>query len=206
MAQIQKPNVRAAIIAAAKQEFIKNGIEAASMRVIAKNANITVGNIYRYFTNKEALADEIMMPTLARLNEVLSLVEEPIGDDYDLEKAISFIDRKVKQLSEGILTVFKHHKEESLIVLNYPRFYDQVVASLYHVIQQFIDQLDIIDAHILYTEEISKMLSEAIMSGLAKGLTETLVPYHDQLDELKAIVNLYLTLFVTMLRVGFNHE
>lgn len=52
MAQILKPEKRAAILKAAKARFRKQGIKETSMSEIAEDAGIAVGNLYRYFANK----------------------------------------------------------------------------------------------------------------------------------------------------------
>lgn len=46
---------RAEILMAARDVFVENGCDAASMQQIAKAAGVSAGNIYRYFPNKEAL-------------------------------------------------------------------------------------------------------------------------------------------------------
>lgn len=48
------------IVSSAKKEFFAHGYLEASMRNIANEANITPGNIYRYFESKEKLFDEIV--------------------------------------------------------------------------------------------------------------------------------------------------
>ena len=65
MAQILKEELRKAIIESAKQEFLNNGYENASMRNIAKKANMTVGNLYRYFESKDDIHKQIVSNTLA---------------------------------------------------------------------------------------------------------------------------------------------
>ena len=45
MAQILKKSVKENIILAAKKEFLEKGLKDASLRNIAKGANITVGNL-----------------------------------------------------------------------------------------------------------------------------------------------------------------
>jgi len=47
--QVLKESVRNAIVEGAIAEFFHNGFQKANMRRIADNANITVGNIYRYY-------------------------------------------------------------------------------------------------------------------------------------------------------------
>ena len=64
MAQVLKEEVRSRIIASAKKELLKKGYKDASMREIAKGADLTVGNLYRYFDSKEELVNTIIGTTL----------------------------------------------------------------------------------------------------------------------------------------------
>ncbi|MFE8702259.1 TetR/AcrR family transcriptional regulator [Cytobacillus sp. FJAT-54145] len=60
MVQVQKPEIKNAILREAKREFIENGFQQTSIRRIAKNANITSGNIYKYFSGKEVLFEHLV--------------------------------------------------------------------------------------------------------------------------------------------------
>lgn len=51
-----------AILQAARKEFIYKGYKEASMRTIAKEADIVVSNIYNYFTNKDEIFLTIVKP------------------------------------------------------------------------------------------------------------------------------------------------
>ena len=50
------------IVKNAKKEFLEKGFEKASMRVIAKNSNLTVGALYRHFDTKEAMFSYLVEP------------------------------------------------------------------------------------------------------------------------------------------------
>ena len=58
--QYKKEELKAVIIEKAENEFLNKGYEAASLRVIAKESGTTIGNLYHYFANKEALFDELV--------------------------------------------------------------------------------------------------------------------------------------------------
>lgn len=58
--QIKKEDLKQSIYTAACDEFMRRGYEAASMRRIAVKANTSIGNIYHYYSSKEALLDEMM--------------------------------------------------------------------------------------------------------------------------------------------------
>lgn len=74
--QYLKDEVRAAIKKAALAEFRKKSYSQASMRDIAREAGITVGNIYRYFPSKDELFNELMDP-------VWKVVTKAIFDQYN---------------------------------------------------------------------------------------------------------------------------
>lgn len=60
--QIKKDNLKEDILAVAREEFFLHGYEDASLRVMAKKANTSLGNIYHYYANKENLLDCILIP------------------------------------------------------------------------------------------------------------------------------------------------
>lgn len=209
MAQILKEHVRLDILQAAKQEFLMHGIYNASMRDIAKAANVTVGNVYRYYKNKEALADAIINPTLELMNQAIFFNIQESGDQLPYmskEQRYQFFDQKILQLSDGLLSVFMTHKDECLILLNHQRFYQRLVDLLNQLITSLIQEWVMDSETLMHVDELCYMLSEAIMSGLARGLLDTLSPYHDQPEKLRSIINMYLHLFTLMLEAGEPDE
>lgn len=60
--QYLKEEIRNRILDAALAEFKEKGFLDASMRSIAKNAGVALGNLYRYFKNKEQLFNTLMEP------------------------------------------------------------------------------------------------------------------------------------------------
>ena len=55
------------ILQSASNEFKEHGFERASVRVIAKNAGVTPGAIYKHFKSKEDIFRAIVIPTLDHL-------------------------------------------------------------------------------------------------------------------------------------------
>ena len=64
------------ILSAATSVFIEFGLEAVSMREIAKRAGYTAGAIYSYFANKEEIYGALLAESLERLNEFVSAAAE----------------------------------------------------------------------------------------------------------------------------------
>ena len=79
--QVQKDDVRNKIIAAATEEFLNAGYQQSSMRNIAAQAGITVGNVYAYFGGKDALFESIISPVWQSLNRLISIPGGHPGPD-----------------------------------------------------------------------------------------------------------------------------
>ena len=79
--QYLKDNIRQKIYKAAVDEFKTRGYQDASIRNIAKNAGISLGNIYRYYDNKEALYLAIIQPLMDSVKEFAQERYFTAGDD-----------------------------------------------------------------------------------------------------------------------------
>ena len=66
---------RSQILTAARSVFIEFGLEAVSMREIAKRAGYTAGAIYSYFANKEEIYGALLAESLERLNAFINQAE-----------------------------------------------------------------------------------------------------------------------------------
>ncbi|WP_456273303.1 TetR/AcrR family transcriptional regulator [Bacillus sp. AK031] len=60
MVQVKKKAIYTKILDVARREIALSGFDKMSMRKIAIECNISVSNLYNYFTNKEALLDELV--------------------------------------------------------------------------------------------------------------------------------------------------
>lgn len=69
--QYLKEEIKSEIMRAALKEFDLNGFEKASMKNIANNAGVAIGNIYRYFKNKEELFNEIIEPAHDKISDLV---------------------------------------------------------------------------------------------------------------------------------------
>jgi len=76
MVQRQKEDVRARLLAAAREVFAEVGFEAATMAAVAVRARVSTGNVYRYFEGKQALLDAALPPALA--DEFRALVRKRV--------------------------------------------------------------------------------------------------------------------------------
>jgi len=72
---------RSHILSAARSVFIELGLEAVSMREIAKRAGYTAGAIYSYFGSKEEIYGALLAESLERLNDFIQQTDVAITLD-----------------------------------------------------------------------------------------------------------------------------
>lgn len=83
--QVLKDEVRDNIKVAALKTFTEKGYRNASMREIASEAHMSVGNLYRYFKNKEELFSFLIKPLIEMFeNAELNEEQEFTGDLLDV--------------------------------------------------------------------------------------------------------------------------
>jgi len=68
--QVKKEEVRKKILKAAVKEFKNNGYKNATMRKISNSSGIPIGNLYRYYQNKETLFNSIVADVYEELKDL----------------------------------------------------------------------------------------------------------------------------------------
>lgn len=121
------------ILHSATKEFSEKGFEKASMRTIAKNANVTTGSLYARYPNKDALFGALVEPVIASFLE---------ANEEGNEKGIFHIHTDGAQemwssteiSTTKIVNLIYENKERFALLINcsngssYENFIDQVVA------------------------------------------------------------------------------
>lgn len=80
--QVKKDDVKDRILKSARHEFSKYGYHNASMVRLASRAKMSVGNVYKYFKNKDALLDAVVAEVFYILPAGLKgLIEQNAGID-----------------------------------------------------------------------------------------------------------------------------
>ena len=128
--QYLKKEIRQNILAAAVEEFKDHGYADASIRNIANNAEISLGNIYRYFANKEALY-------FAVINPFLNSVKQAIEQD------IVFEGKDMREASEKLVEFLMAHNDEILIIrkgnsVHYEAFVNCIVEAISKKVREML--------------------------------------------------------------------
>jgi len=178
--QVLKESVREAIIQSAISEFYEKDYQSANMRDIAKSANITVGNIYRYYPNKQELFNAILIPAQEAINLLADFDKntnaKKIQTKEDLDKIIQYVMRIANPfIKEIFIMIFNstgtHYQKlktqlETLIISNVSEYYPgQFTRSFLEVISKsFVEAVFyIFKTNIENEQKIRILLTELIM-------------------------------------------
>ncbi len=111
--QILKNNIRENIEVSAVKLFHEENFKEVSMRDIAFESNISVGNIYRYYDNKEDLFISILKATMEKLLELFIYI-----DGYEINSKTDY-DRLIIDILQKFLYIYNKDKiKVEIIVMN----------------------------------------------------------------------------------------
>ena len=140
-------------MAAAVEEFKEQGYADASIRNIASNAEISLGNIYRYYVNKEALY-------FAVVNPFMESVRQFVTNDF------SFEEKSMKEISEMLITFIMQYNDELLIIRKGNSVhYDKFVSYIIEVIAQKIKEM----VQSIFPEIDDKIRNPDFYTAIAEG-------------------------------------
>ena len=196
MAQILKDDQRNKIIEAAKEEFLEKGYKDASLRNIAKKANMTVGNLYRYFTNKEDINKQIVKVTLDLLEEMvtklsnnkLSFEGNSINFDMSNDELIESLDK----LTDEMVDIYMNHKIEFNILMMQSKLNDEITNWFSNVCK------GIALKNYGLTEDIDA-LAHAYAVSIFSGLKDLFKNENNNYAQLKKHIKIYFRTYVHML-------
>ncbi|MBP3285046.1 MAG: TetR/AcrR family transcriptional regulator [Clostridia bacterium] len=177
--QILKDNVKGQILEAAKRRFKERGFDNTSIKDIAEDAKISVGNIYRYFKNKERLLEELLLDLEADTKQIfLNLLDDKNdGNTSDL----------VEQLNHEIVRLVTEYHDELFIMLNcknkgqFIRFKDEVMRLFTTKIERMAEYYGI--------KNPDKILCGAVATAMFEGCFY--IVRESNLEDLKNNLKLY---------------
>ncbi len=180
--QVLKDEIRKNILSSAKELFYLKGYNNASIRDITKKAGITVGNVYRYFDNKESILEGIVQPVYIRImdfikfseklleqgrnksfNDFRSIINRSIIDisrEFRLELLILFTRTKgtrFEKTREDLISVIENMIYEGLFKKNNLQYGEAVFLSKI-VARTFLDGLFMVVSEMDNSESLEKMI------------------------------------------------
>ena len=201
MAQVLKEAQRDKILEAAKQELLHYGYRNASMRRIAAQAEMTVGNLYRYFENKDQLIQVITLPALAELDLMIRrLTHDRISlNQPNTQVGLSLAELRVKiaELAEDLAELAVRMPEEIRILMLHSDLSEQISYWLTELLEVLAAEWLLFDPE---REKETEILCRMFAASLFQGVRELFSPDHEGLQkgELTRVLQAYFGLFLGM--------
>ncbi len=175
MAQVLKDTQRDLILNAAKKEFAKNGIAGSSVRKIAKNADMAVGNLYHYFRTKEDIVNALIDPVLVHLSDFDSFM--PTNHSSSHEQALREtgeveLNFMLESWVDNLVEAQDNFNEEMHIIVNDDKinshYTDKLVLLIVHILTVTLPES-------VKSEEGGVMLARMVANSALYGLREGLL-------------------------------
>lgn len=203
MAQVLKEEVRQKILDSAKREFLNNDFEKASMRKIAKSSGMTVGNLYRYYDNKEKLFGALVDTHIERINDFLTkndfvntnLYEMPLNDVlFSFDKELAY--ERINKVIEFIMDMAMKGNDGLILLLSKSRGYKYGKSKM-ELIEWFSKLLQL---KLMYEKNTKNICKEDILyaKSLAKSFVEgicILIEEYDSSIDMATLFKKHIELF-----------
>lgn len=195
--QYLKEEIKSEIMRTALKEFELNGFEKASMKNIANNAGVAIGNIYRYFKNKEELFNEVIEPAHKKISD---LVFNRFQDN-NLNINIKF---NPSDIVESLMKVHINYSTELMIMMyksegtKYQNTKEELINLVYSRLE--------LEYKKIFSEQGVESVEKFIYifaTVLSEGIF-TILKRDDDLEEKKKLINQLLIFYFNQLDNRFN--
>ena len=161
--QYLKKDIKDRILAAAIEEFKLNGYANASIRNIANNAEISLGNIYRYFTNKEALYFAVINPFMENFR--LAIQTKLDFTNYNPTELASHIAHNLTEYADEFIIIRQGNTS------HYKTFIDYLVKLISEKINEYFTYSVGANSHKVTNPLICEAIAEGFLVSLFKVLS-----------------------------------
>jgi len=107
-----RSDIRPRIIQAARERYLEEGVDGASLRAIARDAGTSIGMIYYYFPTKDDLFLGVVEDVYGNLLDDLSVA---LADDVSVEERIRRLYARVGEMSDVEFVVIRIVIREALV-------------------------------------------------------------------------------------------
>lgn len=139
MAQILKDEIREKIRKSGIEVFTENGYKKSSIKHIAEVAGVSVGNVYRYFKNKEDLYDDVIQGVYDGMEKLILAVEE--SGQYQMRPSIQMLHEeggKIMEPLQAFINLYLEEKDVFTMLLNGEKddHYDRTVRRYIELLKK----------------------------------------------------------------------
>jgi len=176
--QVPKDDVRNKIIETATEEFFVNGYLHSSLRSIASQAGMTVGNLYSYFTGKDDLFENVVAPAWEKLYSLLSM-------EYTVYESTHT--PTLFQITDLITHTFISNKAEFSILINGSKGsrYENVKSDITRILSRRLrtDLSTWQNGH-----DTDPLLADVLAASLLEGFITIFNNYGGDIDRLRRLI------------------
>lgn len=164
------------IMDAGMEEFQKKGFRDASLRQIVKNAGVTTGAFYGYFSSKEALFASIVEPHAAAVMGRFMTAQTDFAE-LPREEQPAHMGLESGACVEWMIDyMYDHYEPVKLLICRsdgtpYEKFIDNMVEVEVEATFRYMDVLRSLGHDV---PELDRELSHMIVSGMFNGIFEVL--------------------------------
>ncbi len=164
---------------AAVEEFLSKGFRDASLRQIVKNAGVTTGAFYGYFSSKEALFASIVEPYAAAVMGRFMTAQTDFAELPKEEQPAHMGRESAKCVDWMVDYIYDHYEPFKLLICHSGgTAYEHFVHNMVEVeVEYTFRYIDVLKSLCQDVPEISKELCHMIVSGMFDGMFE--VVRHD---------------------------
>ena len=164
---------------AAMQEYVEKGFQGASLRQIVKNAGVTTGAFYGYFSSKEALFNALVEPHAAALMGRFMEAQTSFAELPEEEQVSHMGDESGNYVRWMVDYICQHRDPVKLLLTrsegtSYERFVHNMVEVEVDSTLQYMEVLRRLGRDV---PALNRSLCHIIASGMFNGLFEIVV--HD---------------------------
>ena len=164
---------------AAMQEFLEKGFQGASLRQIVKNAGVTTGAFYGYFSSKEALFNALVEPHASALMGRFMKAQTSFAELPEEEQVSHMGDESGNYVRWMVDYICQHRDPVKLLLTrsegtSYERFVHNMVEVEVEYTLRYIEVLRHLGKDV---PELSNSICHIIASGMFNGLFE--IAIHD---------------------------
>jgi len=171
MAQYKKDNIKESIDAAALNAFSKKGYQATKVADISAFSGVSVGNIYRYYKNKDEIFYSVVPESFP--DQLLGVIRDKISVARDKHDAGS---RQFEDVTEAFFRFMLDNQKKILIVLTgsngtqYSDMRSQLAKSLLSVVKSIYEEKYIAYISRFGSDEMLHLIYENLIAAYSHVL------------------------------------
>lgn len=177
------------ILRSAEAEFLEKGFQNASLRTIVKNAGVTTGAFYRYYSSKEALFSALVEPHAAYIMHIFISAIEDWNNFSDNDKIERMTELSTVGIDKMLEYIYEHYSAFKLLICSasgsmYEDFIHDIVEA---DVDSTLHCAEILRGMGHQVPELDKDFIHMICSALFSGIFEIVAHDMDKADATRRV-------------------